>query len=442
MNDIVCVLLTACIYTLAGYGYAGSAGIGERIERIAVSFLIGIGTVTLTWFLLYRTGLPLDLQSYLLAAGVVGTGGLLVGKRKGQSGSIKAKKVCTKAEKILLGIMTGLAVIHFAITNYTPISAWDSVALYDSAARIIAFSHSLKDLTEASYYMSYPLMVSLAHAAVYLFGGYNAQGLHSLILFSLTAVIYGRVRDWSGNRYALAASFLVLSNYSMYYYSSFAYTNIPYTAFFVGGILYILSAVPGNSRLRHLFLGSLLIGLSTWIRSTEPFWMIGALLIVWQAVRGRRIKEALAPLSIILLIRYAWSSFQKIVFASLPPSEPRPIALSAQSLEKIEASAPELVNYLQHNIVMPYLALWLLIVPIGMAVYVARGTRLKQLFILSLLVFCMAIVGVVVFSTYYATWNSIGDSATRMILFIIPLGIIASVYAWSELMKGNYGSKS
>lgn len=442
MNDVVFVLLTACIYTLAGYGYARSAGITVRIERLALSFLIGIGAVTLTWFLLYRIGLPLDLESYLLSAGAVGTGGLFIGKRRKQSGSIQAKTVYTKAEKILLGIMTGLAVIHFVITNYTPISAWDSVALYDSAARIIAVSHSLKDLTQASYYMSYPLMVSLSHAAVYQFGGYNAQGLHSLILFSLIAVIYGRVSEWAGKRTALMTAFLVLSNYSMYYYSSFAYTNIPYTTFLVGGILYIVSAVPGNSRPRHLLLGGLLIGLSTWIRSTEPFWLIGAALILWQAARRKFEWKAFISVGTIVLIRYAWISYQKMVLAALPSSHPQPLIISIQSVEKITANLPELMSYLQQNIVVPYAAVWLMIVPLSIAVILTRSIRVVQLTAVVILALCMAAAGVFVFSTYYDTWDAIGDSATRMILFIIPIGIIASMYAWSELMKGNYGNKA
>jgi hypothetical protein len=39
------------------------------------------------------------------------------------------------------------------------------------------------------------------------------------------------------------------------------------------------------------------------------------------------------------------------------------------------------------------------------------------------------IAGVMVISTYFSFWDQIGDSARRMVLFIIPLSLTTAMYA-------------
>ena len=81
------------------------------------------------------------------------------------------------------------------------------------------------------------------------------------------------------------------------------------------------------------------------------------------------------------------------------------------------------------NVFSPYSGIWFLLVPISLTWIVKRNTKLLLLFSSIVLSASMLIVGIAVFSTFYNTWNEIGDSARRMILFINPLSLITTMYA-------------
>lgn len=431
------------LYIFAGIPYASNLPRSSVIERLSLSFLVGGGVTTFAWFLLARLGLRIDLLSLVLSVAITHLLGRLffkVSDLRGQALQATSQSSFLLIEKIGLILIGFLIFSHLVITAYNPITSWDSIALYDFAGRIIAQTGDLSAIMRSSYYMSYPLYVSLSHTASYLLGAINPQGFHTIVFMSLLGIIYGRITHWTNRSYGILATLLVTSSYQIFYHASYAYTNIPYVAFLIAGYLYVISQDRAQSHSKDLMLGSLLIGLSTWTRSSEPFWMIGILLILWQGISLKKYLVSIFGAGLVIFIRYLWVSFHAQVLASYQgvASTASHHLLSLETISKIINNLPELTWYILLNVVHPYLGFWLVLIPIAIIAIYKKNLRLLQLLFSSFLVLGIVVGGIALFSTYYASWNEIGDSARRMVLFIIPLSLITSVYALYLVKEKNH----
>lgn len=428
MNSLIAVILTTVLFVISGWYLTYLIPSLEKIERLGLSFLLGAGITTFLWFLLYLAGLPFNLATLTLASLIEISLGYQLARH------LKLKPIPShqvKLTKIHLILISGVALsllIAFLIGSHNPLTAWDSIALYDFRGHAIALNHDLRDITDSSYYVSYPLMVSLVHAVVYMLGGVSAQGIHALILTAFIAVVYGRMKTWTNLTYALVTCILIIGQNEIFAHATYAYTNLPYLAYLVTGIIYAVSATKKD--VYFLPFAGILIGLSTWVRATESFWIIGIVLIL---VQGWHIKNKLLgviSVVIIILIRMSWNSYLYSVLAALNHTYDQTLStFRYKNVQRIISNWPEIYWYMRLNIFSPYLGMWTLTIP---SLFAAISSKNSKLLILVLAIFLstsMIVVGVMVFSTIYTTWNQIGDSARRMILFMIPLTIITAVYS-------------
>jgi len=428
MNSLFAVIVTTIFFIGTGWFVTYLLPTLGKIERIGMSFLLGSGLTTFLWFLGYLVGLPFNLFTLILAGLLV----VIIGYQLAKVLKLKPLKYeklkLSKAQSYLAVIIIVALLSAFLIGSYNPLTAWDSIALYDFRGHTIAINHSLKDLTDSSYYVSYPLMISLVHSVIYMLGGINAQGIHAIIFMSFIAVVYGRMKDWTNTTYALITCLLIIGQNEIFEHATYAYTNLPYLAFLVTGIIYAVSATTKNKY--FLPIAGLLIGLSTWVRSTETFWVIGLILILWQSWNTKQ--KWLGLLSAILLIgiRFTWTNYFNHILVSINYSYDETIrSFGIKNIQRIISNWPEIYWYMRLNIFSPYLGIWFLIIPTTLTYLVKRNLKLLLLVGTILLSSSMLIVGIAVFSTFYNTWSQIGDSARRMILFMVPLSIITTTYA-------------
>lgn len=430
MNSYFALPLLSILFILSGSGYTSLISKSTIIEKIGLRFLLGSGLTTLTWFSLFRLGMSFSIFSFLLASVIVHCIGFVVSKLIGSPQPVDRIVLKSTLDKVLAGSILLLGFSHLLITSYNPITSWDSIALYDFAGRIAASSGNLNHLVSSTYYMSYPLYVSLSHAAMYLFGAINPQGLHSLILISFMAVIFGRLYSWTNIRYALLGTLLALSSYQIYYHASYAYTNIPYVSFLIIGYLYAVSGDKKSNSPGYLLLSSVMLGLSTWTRSSEPFWIVGVILLLWQGWRLKQIGYSIFAVVIMFMTRSIWTSYYSSVLQALNVEQfARSSLFNISTFQSIAHNYLSITWYILLNIIHPYLGAWLMFIPSIIIAIRKRDLRLRQLLLISIIIFGMVVGGIAVFSTYYTSWNEIGDSARRMVLFIIPLSIITNTYA-------------
>lgn len=422
MIDLILVILVSSFFVLGGWYLTYLLVSSEWVERVGLAFLLGSGFTTFLWFLGYLLGLPFSLATLLLAGIVLSLIGYGCQKLFALKIVSLVTKPFTKLELKLAISVLALLIIALLIGNYNPLTAWDSIALYDFRAHAIALNHDLRDITSTSYYVSYPLMISLMHSVVYMLGGTSAQGLHAIYFMSLIAIIYGRMRTWSNTKYALITCLMVILQNEVFSHSTFAYTNLPYTIYLVAGLLY--GANPS------LIVAGFLIALSTWMRSSEVFWMIGLLLIVFQSIKTKKYLVGIFMVAFVFAIRITWSRYVGEVLMSIGQAVPPRINYFTYSaLNQIIVNKMDIFKYLYRFVVYPYIGFWFLTVPVAFIAIAKRNLRLFLLLSTIIVTAAMVIVGVMIFSTYYETWNEIGDSARRMILYIIPLTLVTSSYA-------------
>lgn len=436
MISALIILLTSIFFIISGWQLTHALGKITLIEKLGAAFLLGNGLTTYIWFLLNLFGVPFDLFSLGVSGGLTFIFGLLINKIFHFRSQTLRIPVLSRLEISLISIIVFLLFSAFVIGSYKPLVAWDSLALYDFRGHSIALNHSLKDLTDDSYYVSYPLMISLDHAVVYMLGGISAQGLHAIIFSAFIAVIFGRLISWSNPLYASIASILIILNKEVFSHSTYAYTNLPYISYLVTSILYAVTPTRTNRQLSFLFLGGLLAGLSTWVRSSEIFWVIPFLLIAVQGYICRAIPLSLSSLALGYYIRNTWTSFFNSIIIKI--NHPKISIIGNVTIDKIPwiiERLPVYYWYLYLNVAAPYIGYWMMIIPLSIITLQKRDWRL--LLLTSSLVFSaiLVIMGTIILSTYFPTWNEIGDSARRMMLFIVPLATVSSIYGLSLLSK-------
>lgn len=429
MNSLLAIILITGSFIASGWYLTFLFPSAQKIERLGLAFLLGAGSSTFFWFLSYRMGLSLNIGSFALVSLLIIIVSYGLTRILHVSLLSNSTSSLSKGEKYLAYTIVFLLLSAFIIGSYNPLSAWDSIALYDFRAHAIAISHSLSDFTKDSYYISYPLMTSLVHVLVYMLGGENAQGIHAVIFTSFIAIVYGRLSDWLKPAYALMACFLIIVQSEIFSHATFAYTNLPYTSYLIIAFLYAVS--PGRY---SLVLSGLLFGLSTWVRAAEIFWIVGLLLLLYQGIKSRQIPHAILGGTLILLTRYGWTSYTAMVLTNIgAPVESLTTHANLSMLPKITHNLPAIMRYINEYLVKPYLVMWLLVVPCIVVYLKRKNLRLLSLLGALFVSTTFVILGVMIFSTYYETWNEIGDSAKRMILFVIPYTIIMAVYAFSQI---------
>lgn len=425
MNSFFAIIFTTIFFIFSGWYLTYLLPKIEKIERVGLAFLLGAGLTTFIWYIEYLSGLPFNLSTLAFAGLTLGVGSYLFTKIfQLHPKPSKAVKLDSYQKSLTLAIICGL-IISFSIGIYHPLTAWDSLAQYDFRGHAIATDHNLSFIKAGAYFLSYPLMISLVHAVVYMLGGASAQGMHAVIFASFIAVVYGRMRNWTNLSYALITCLLLVGQNELFDHATFAYTNLPYTAYLVAGILYATSAGTYS-----LLISALLIGSSTWVRSSEVFWIVGLLILIVQSIRFKKLSYILISIFVIMGMRLAWSSFVISIFKSIGfTTETNLSHINIDAIGKIIPKLEQIYWYLYLNIISPYLGIWFLTIPTVVTVIIKKNYKLLLLLSTILLSAGMVVGGVMIFSTYYSTWNEIGDSARRMILFVIPLAIITSVYA-------------
>ena len=401
------------------------------VEKLSLGFLLFTGLSTFFWFGLTLLGMDLDLLSLAIAlvlAVAVSRHLLRTDLQEPTTSSVKYSGF----EKYLLVVIGTVSLLAIIVALYNPVVSWDSLTLYDYRGMYIAKNHSLAGLFNTTYYLSYPLMTSLIHAGVYLLGGNHPQVFYAFTYLALLGIIYSRMHATTTRTLALIATTLVATNPYLWEHATISYTNLPYTAFLLAGMLY----AP-----RSLLLSGVLLGLSTWVRISEPFWLVALALLVYHGVSQHKYLRLGLSLTLAFTLRYTWArylswAYSQIDFVVAPTST----IISLDTLRTLIGNTRSILTYLSQFILMPYLGYWVLgLLSFAGLIFVyyhkLRDRYFAPLAVVFILISLMVVAGVAFFSVTYASWYSIGGSATRMMLFIVPLLTCLGVYLLHLLAK-------
>jgi 4-amino-4-deoxy-L-arabinose transferase-like glycosyltransferase len=393
--------------------------------------------VTFGWFLLNLIHVPFSAMSFVASAAVIAALGHIGLSRVWHAPKVEKTPTRRGWQKYVLIGLGCLLLVNFVIAMYYPITAWDSIALYDYRGHVFAQSGSMKDITGDSYYVSYPLLTSLMHASVYTLGGNNPQGLYSLIFAAFIIIIYGYMSRLTDSRYAAAAAVLLAGSGELFAHGTFAYTNLTYTSFLILSLV-VIAAIDRKSEARDYLLAGLLLGLSVWTRSAEPFWLVVCSALLYAGWKYKYLRAAIGGIAVFGVFKFVWSHFQSQVYRNVGVVDQAGASiLSLSTYVQIWHNLPALSHYIYMYVVEPYQGYWLLFLPVIGVSCLTRNRRLILLSVILIGVIGLTLAGIMLFSVYYTTWDGIGDSARRMLLFVIPFQIITGVYALYTVTEGK-----
>lgn len=438
----------------------------SALERWALGYLLGIGLFTYGLFLANWIGIPVQRipavgilllmlsASYLLAwwrnkKAMTSFFQTMWQSRNAWRG-FKIKKQQRVHFFLLFALFFVLTAV-FVIASYWPVSNWDSIVLYDFRARLYAES-GFMNYSIAIAYLGYPLLISLAHAWLYLFGLYYPGAIHSLFYCSFVALFYIFSRKKVAYFWALLWTIGLALSSPLIDNAFLTYTNLAYSVYLIVAIFYFLQWLETKRSASAIF-GILALGLSTWTRSIEPFWLIPLGVFTVVSLKRKKFLLLIALLSLFFLLRQPWQFYKHQVITKTLSERHMSYTLADDqaaleakplwqrvTLQKVIDSG----KYYYQYIIAPdveYFILWILSLAIIVYPNKKRKILLKNdayewlifLFIISFLGSVFA--GIYYFSINYSDWQNIGGSATRMSLFIFPLILYFSTLTTNKIYR-------
>ena len=425
------------------FGFLLSLALVENmrfIERVGISFLLGLGIFTFLMFCYSTLGIKITLTTTLTALIFFNLLAYLLTRILHRRIYLKIPivelfKSLSPLEKIFVAIVGVLGITSIIITTYYPVNAWDAFALYDFRAKVIFETGYFTQIARNfSYFSSYPLFTSLSHTLVYIFGGKNPQFIYSLLYISFLFAFYGALRKFVTREISLIATALLASTPVIFEHSTVAYTNLPYAIFISLGTIYLYIWMAKERKNGYLILAALMTGLSTWSRSAEPFWAANLFMVIsYSLYRYWKHRDSiLSPIwySIVFFpMKEVWNKINyevqtgTVKTISLIGSELGGYGVAFFGTRIDFVRMLEVIAYVYKNIVStwyPVAILFLLCLVFGLK-NLKKNNSIFLIFIF--LHFGLLVYGTYLFSFSYPYWVSIPDSARRLAMFFLPLMI-------------------
>lgn len=398
------------------------------LERMSLSFLLGIGLSTFIVFLLafvFNLNFsPLNTLIILISSNIIA----FVVKYREIIIFLKSLRFEKMTIKPKIAIFWGFILIIFAHTllanSFWPVADWDAIALYDFRAKIFLFDTNLIHAASSNnYFMGYPLLTSLAHLFVYQTGLNNPRFIYSLFYLSLIVIFYYSLRrNVSENK---AILFTVISSLvpEIFAHATVAYTNLAYTVYLCSGTFYLYNWL-NNKKLSFLLLSAMLIGLSSWVRSAETFWMIPLFVMFSVALISRKWREFVYYLIIVMAISRPWNIFMNYISGMITPTS---TALGLNYFDLLKSVSFErlilVANFLYKSVFSTWGLIFIAFILIVVKDILSWKRKHNVFLYITLLFFILLFVGTLIFSMTFPEWQTIPDSARRMSMFLLPLMI-------------------
>lgn len=425
-------LLILIVLFFTGYFLANLFIEKNSLLKIGLSYPLGIGLFTFFWFLMNLKGVVYSRESCLVLLLIMYFVLFLFNRIFNKTLnfmsdlrlSLAVIKQETKDSKQLLLIMGVFLFFIFIANYYWPVKDWDSLVMYDFRAKLFTQTGRMHEAINQEYFIAYPLLTSLLHTLMYLWDFPTPLPAYSFFYISLLIIFYaGLITTEVKKSFALIFTLLLAVSSKIFEHSMWAYTNLPYlTYFFLGTLLAYLGIK--KRRFLYFLLSAIFIGLSTWTRFAEPFWLVLLILVVLISAKKKMWSVILFYPALIYFFRIPWMQFVKRVSGVEVATESALTGVVTNVGSVTWNNLREVLIYFNQYVIEKYLLLFIIF-----AVALFYSLKTKTLFKTENLFFALVVIfslggvfyGTWVFSLTQSYWKEIGDSVTRMSMFLIPL---------------------
>lgn len=314
---------------------------------------------------------------------------------------------------------------------YWPVLDWDAIALYDFRGRIFAEGLVIEDLQQFitdegyfKYYYAYPLMTSVLHAWSYLWGLSTPMIIYGGFYTALVLIIWDELVERKLTKSIMQIlPAVVASTPLLFSHASIAYTNLPYTAYYLAAVALAWRGI-GMKNSALLGISAVMTISSILTRLNEPFFLAVLVPVVLYSLWYRMWIIGILYAGTVLLIRQLWTNYAVFDDALSPTALPE-ILRKFNLPFFIEVEKFLLENYIK---------------AVKIPVFVAGGITVLGLLTkfkppIYWLIFWVVNLGLLTIGGYFLAnrfsfWQDIGGSAERMMIAFIPIFYLWSLEVW------------
>ncbi len=403
-------------------------------SKIAVSYLLGLGTITYFSFLLFLAGIPITTATFVFLFGTAGLINFVFYRRRQKLmfGSKKKKKNNFTNIPIILQIPIAIYMVSLLLFGlYWPVRDWDALTLYDFRAKVISETHTPRFLesTDANYYFAYPLYTSLVHTMTEKMDISSPMFFYGLSFSTFALLFYESLQEKINNKTVSAISLLLLvTSPVLYSHALIAYTNLPYALFFVASFIFLTKWVKNQDN-KLLFLVCILGGLSIWVRDAEPFWTLIPLSVLVFS-QSNRWRKSLFSLLVFLFFILPWAAYKKEVLDNFIYQSTVVSVFSGIKLLSWQHFIHFLL-YFYNYFIQPYLGIHFIFLLTIIRYFLGYRRREYQLGLFFMFgIYILIAAGTVYMSLTYEKWLKVGGSLERMSIFLLPLSYYLACSQW------------
>jgi len=281
---IAAILLTTFIGCNILYLFLRERGSLNFFERMAISYGLGIGALSLEMFLFSLAGLKYSAGYVILPWGIILVANIFIYFIKKPVRQKKPFYVepggMLKAGRMLSVFLSSGIVFEIAYSFFRalikPIESYDAVAIYAIKAKIFYVARSIPEeffskLSSLFPHPDYPLNIPIFQAFLYgAMGSLNDQLvkiIFPLYFVSILAVLYFSVRRFAGSLYALLFTFILATIAQFNAYSTNGYIDLPLAYYcFISAIL-LFKYFEDTKKGYFVVLSAMMAGLAAWTKN-------------------------------------------------------------------------------------------------------------------------------------------------------------------------------
>lgn len=326
------IRLSICIFTVTAIGWAILCLIsfrGKRLyfaERLAVSYGLGLGLVSLEMFLFYFLNISFNLANIILPWLPLPVITSIIYFKNAKKVDAVSLGMATKSH-LLLRIFLIFAILFeilyvFFRALVKPLESYDAVAIYAIKSKIFYLANSIPSnffcyLAPMFPHPDYPLNVSLSQALIYLsLVSLNDQLVKIIFPLYFTAILillYFGIRRFATRTYALLFTFLLATVPQFNTFATNGYLEIPLSYYYFASALFLFLWFDKKDQKHFLVVSALMAALSAWTKNEgQMYCLINITLIMVFFISERKkisrkdIIYLFVYASIISLIYFPW----------------------------------------------------------------------------------------------------------------------------------------
>jgi hypothetical protein len=442
MIDLFKLLLAVLCPTFVGFVFVslivGRTKLLSDLEKLAVSFLLGSGILTLEMLLLGALKIKLNLLNILITTALLLAGPLFLGWKQQaltlEIGSWRKTERFKGFEIPLLALI--LLRVGFVLFEnlIKPVVGVDAFANWSFRANVFFANSSLMLDPANKFFLGggavfYPLNIPLLQTWTFLFLGYWNDALSKiffgLFFVALLTLFYGTVKRSASRPLALLGTYLLTTLPMLVHHAGIEYADLPLAIYFSASALLLFNYLESADQ-RYLYLSALLAGIGAWTKSEGlPLLMINLVVLGLFYFRSQKgllpaAKQIAFYFLVTLIFQAPWAIINYVY--KIPKSIYQQI-----EYDKVFANLgrfPVIIDQFYNK--MFFYGNWNIAWFVLVIVALLSFSRLKELRAFYSLVYIGLFLAVFAFM-YYLTENYVwlldGTTLNRNMLLIMPLVI-------------------